>query len=110
MDSQRADTMAALCKPFCDSGQVTCVFNFSLHICSTKIMRFCLSGSGKKQTPRQDSVGKYISRGNVWARKMVRQQCRSALERRREGGKVVREDPRFPRKIISGSPGVKVGY
>lgn len=89
MDSQRADTMAALCKPFCDSGQVTCVLNFSLHICSTKIMRFCLSGSGKKQTPRQDSVGKDISRGNVWARKMVRQQCRSALERRREGGKIL---------------------
>lgn len=84
--------------------------NVSLHICSTGIMRFCLSGSGKKQTPRQDSVGKDISRGNVWARKMVRQQCRSALERRREGGNVVREDPRFPRKIISGHPGVKVGY
>ena len=54
-------------------------------------------------------MGKDISRGNVWARKMIRQQCRSALKRR-EGGNVVREDPRFPRKIISGRSGVKVGY
>ena len=91
-------------------GRLLVFLNFSLHVCSTEITRFCLSGSGKKQTQRQDSVGKDISRGNVWARKMVRQQCRSALERRKEGEKVVREDPRFPRKITSGSPGVKVGY
>ena len=63
LDSPRADTVAALFKPFCDSGLVTCFLNVSLHICSAEMMRFCLSGSGKKQTPRQDSVGKDISRG-----------------------------------------------